>query len=112
MLSDTAGRAHRMVAAADAGAGAAAGSKAPTPVYIFSSREDVAGEVKINVFGGKRLDHGGIRIELKGVVGACRLERDSSCVGRAAPPLPLPPHRGCCATAGTPSRPAQGAGSP
>lgn len=43
--------------------------KPPTPVFIYSTKEDVSGEVKINIFGGKKFDHNGIRVELKGVVG-------------------------------------------
>lgn len=42
--------------------------KPATQLLIVSSREDLAGEVKVNVFGGKKLDHTGIRIELKGIV--------------------------------------------
>lgn len=37
-------------------------------LYIFSTGEDVCGEMKITVMGGKRIDHVGIRVELRGVV--------------------------------------------
>jgi vacuolar protein sorting-associated protein 26 len=48
---------------------AAAGSEV-APLYIFSSREAVSGDVKILLQGGKRLEHSGVRIELKGVIEA------------------------------------------
>lgn len=38
------------------------------PLFIFESGDDVEGEVKISVPGGKKVEHGGVRIELKGVV--------------------------------------------
>lgn len=39
-----------------------------TSLYIFESGDDVEGEVKISVPGGKKAEHGGVRIELKGVI--------------------------------------------
>jgi hypothetical protein len=63
VLSDVANRPHKTIPNAEPG-------KPATLLHIFSSKEDIAGEVKINVFGGKKLDHAGIRIELKGAVGA------------------------------------------
>jgi len=43
-------------------------SAPPQPLFVFSSREDVSGEVKLTVLGGKRVEHAGVRVELKGVV--------------------------------------------
>lgn len=43
----------------------------PQRIYIFSNGDDIAGEVKIGVGGGKRLDHLGVKVELKGVIGGC-----------------------------------------
>jgi len=37
-------------------------------LQVFSSRDEVSGELKVSVLGGKRVEHTGIRIELKGVV--------------------------------------------
>ena len=59
-LADTAGRLCFTSPSADGGA--------PLQTFVFSSREDVAGEVKLTVLGGKRVDHAGVRVELKGVV--------------------------------------------
>lgn len=42
------------------------------PVYIYSAGESVEGTAKIAVPPGKKLEHIGIRAELKGVVGAER----------------------------------------
>jgi hypothetical protein len=64
VLADAATRPVRTIPSPEAG-------KPATQLLIVSSREDLAGEVKVNVFGGKKLDHTGIRIELKGIVGAC-----------------------------------------
>lgn len=41
----------------------------PQRTYIYSNGDDIAGEVKIGVGGGKRLDHLGVKVELKGVIG-------------------------------------------
>jgi len=37
-------------------------------LQVYSSRDEVSGELKVSVLGGKRVEHTGIRIELKGVV--------------------------------------------
>jgi hypothetical protein len=47
----------------------AAASGLPHRVYIFSDGDDVCGDVKVGVGGGKRLDHVGVKVELKGVIG-------------------------------------------
>ena len=59
-LTDTAGRLSFTTPSAD--------GSAPLQTFVFSSREDVAGEVKLAVLGGKRVEHAGVRVELKGVV--------------------------------------------
>ena len=59
-LGDTAGRLVFTSPSADGGA--------PLQTFVFSSREDVGGEVKLTVLGGKRVEHAGVRVELKGVV--------------------------------------------
>lgn len=48
---------------------AAGATGTPQRCYIYSSGEDIAGDVKVGVGGGRRLDHLGIKIELKGVIG-------------------------------------------
>ncbi len=63
VLADVAGRAHKTIPNAEPG-------KPPTQLFIFSTKESISGEVKVNVFGGKKLDHAGITVDLKGVVGA------------------------------------------
>ncbi len=40
----------------------------PTNLYVYSSGEDISGEVKVAIMGGKKIDHTGIKIELKGIV--------------------------------------------
>lgn len=62
-LANPSGRAHLTIPAAD-GSG-------PQTTYIYSSREDISGEVKVTVMGGKKIEHSGVRVELKGVVGEC-----------------------------------------
>ena len=37
---------------------------------VFSEGEDISGDLKVGVQGGKRVDHAGIKMELKGIVGA------------------------------------------
>ena len=59
-LSDTASRAFSTTPGADGGAA--------VQTFVFSSREDIVGEVKLTVLGGKKVEHAGVRIELKGVV--------------------------------------------
>ena len=41
----------------------------PQRVYIYSNGDDISGDVKVGVGGGKRLDHLGIKVELKGIIG-------------------------------------------
>ena len=53
-----------------AGAAAAGASSAPAPLPSFASRERVAGEVKLMVGSGKRFEHAGVRVELKGILEA------------------------------------------
>jgi hypothetical protein len=80
VLTDTAGRASRSFPSATEP------GKTNT-FYIFSSKQDVAGEIKLNVFGGKKIDHAGIRVELKGVVGECNQKTTT-------PPNPTPHSKG------------------
>lgn len=60
-FSDSATRKFRKI---DATASASDGAK----LLVFHSGEDVAGELKLMVQGGKKIDHIGIRVELHGVV--------------------------------------------
>lgn len=48
------------------------GSSGPQPpLWIYSTGESVEGEARIDVPPGKKVEHMGIRVELKGVVGEC-----------------------------------------
>lgn len=49
--------------------GLAVGTGLPLRHHIFSAGDDIAGDVKIGVGGGRKLDHSGVKIELKGVIG-------------------------------------------
>jgi Vacuolar protein sorting-associated protein 26 len=53
-------------------AGSSSKEALPAPCYIFSSGESIEGEARIDIPAGKKVEHMGIRAELKGVVGECR----------------------------------------
>lgn len=53
--------------------GVSGASGMPQRQYIYSTGEDIAGDVKIGVGGGRKLDHLGIKIELKGVIGVFQI---------------------------------------
>lgn len=48
------------------------GSSSTTPVKasVFSNGERISGEIKLLVNGGKRVDHAGVRVEVKGILDA------------------------------------------
>lgn len=46
----------------------AVGTGLPQRQYIYSTGDDIVGDVKVGVVGGRRLEHLGVKIELKGVV--------------------------------------------
>ena len=46
----------------------AAGTGLPQRQFIYSTGDDIVGDVKVGVAGGRRLEHLGVKIELKGVV--------------------------------------------
>lgn len=52
-------------------AGAGGGGGPPPAFHIYSSGEDIVGEARVVVPPGKKLEHVGIRVELKGVIGEC-----------------------------------------
>jgi hypothetical protein len=84
VLSDSATRqriawpAHPTASSSVSGAPAPSPSAAPATLsapppgapqaFVFSSGERIAGEVRLSVAGGKRLEHAGVRLELKGVL--------------------------------------------
>jgi len=92
--------------------GLALGSGLPQRHYIYCAGDDIVGDVKVGVVGGKRLEHLGVKIELKGVVGegATRNATARQC-GAAArcggPRASATPSRGGwrqhCSTAATPA---------
>jgi len=51
------------------GAGGSAGGKAP--LYVFSAGEKVSGQCNVTVPTGKKVEHLGVKVELKGLVGEC-----------------------------------------
>jgi hypothetical protein len=70
-----------MAAVGRGGAGACAGTAAgvattaapalpPATLPAYASGEAVSGEIKLMVASGKRFEHAGVRLELKGVVEA------------------------------------------
>lgn len=72
VLTNVDGRLNTRVegeAAPAGGAGAGAVAAAPAGMYVYSNGENVEGEARIIVPAGKKLEHVGIRAELKGVVG-------------------------------------------
>jgi hypothetical protein len=81
-LSNTEGR---LTLKSDTDAAAGSGGAAPAPQaavqYVYSSFDNVDGEARVIVPAGKKLEHIGIRAEVKGVVGesnlstACALKR-------------------------------------
>lgn len=78
VLTNVDGRLNTRVegdAAAAGGAGAVAA--APAGMYVYSNGENVEGEARIVVPAGKKLEHVGIRAELKGVVGESVHQRSS-----------------------------------
>jgi hypothetical protein len=60
------GRLAKKIDVPGGGAGAAASSER---LFLFSSGEDIAGEAAIVIPGGKKLEHVGVKVELKGVIG-------------------------------------------
>jgi vacuolar protein sorting-associated protein 26 len=53
------------------GPGSAAPAGAPpgtSHAFVFSSGERISGELRLSVAGGKRLEHAGLKLELKGVL--------------------------------------------
>jgi hypothetical protein len=79
------GRKKRMPARAPA-----AGSEGPpSPLIIFSTGDNVEGEVKVAVPGGKRLEHTGVKIELKGILGTCLVRRSGLGRGRGKRTWPV-----------------------
>jgi vacuolar protein sorting-associated protein 26 len=57
-------------AAGGASASASAAAAAPALLPTYASGEAVSGEIKLMVASGKRVEHAGVRLELKGVVEA------------------------------------------
>jgi len=55
---------------APSSAPAAAGGPEKAPLPIYASKDRISGEIKCVVAGGKRFDHVGVRVELKGVLEA------------------------------------------
>lgn len=67
-LTNVAGRIAKTLESAE-GASSGSGAPATQHLFVYSNGEDVVGEAKVVVPSGKKVEHLGIKVELKGVVG-------------------------------------------